>query len=234
MLSQAEFWYNFSFHSSLGCSPFHALYGYDPSFGAVPTVHGVSTTVTELVQDLKSQNHWLKEHLARAQNKMKMAADRHRTDQEFQVGDQVLLKLQPYAQSSLVNRPCPKLAFKYFGPFTVEEHIGRAAYRLDMPDHSQIHPVFHVSQLKPFLPNYTPVSSELPKVAELDAHNILPEAVLERRLVKKGNKTVPQALIKWTTLPTSMAIWEDWYALQSRFPGVLAGGPASSDGGKLS
>ena len=66
----------------------------------------------------------------------------------------------------------------------MEERIGRAAYRLDLPDHSQIHPVFLVSQLKPFQPNYTPVFSVLPKGAELDAHNLVPEVVLERRVVK--------------------------------------------------
>jgi len=93
MLSQAEFWYNSSFHSSLGCSPFRALYGHDPSVGAVPSKTESSTAATELVHNVKTQNLWLKEHLARAQNKMKMAADRHKTDKEFQVGDQVLLKL---------------------------------------------------------------------------------------------------------------------------------------------
>ena len=81
-----------------------------------------------------------------------MAADKHRLDQEHQVGDMVLLKLQPYAQSSLVNQPFPKLSFKYFGPYKVLERIGRAAYRLELPVDSQIHLVFHVSQLKPFTP----------------------------------------------------------------------------------
>ena len=114
----------------------------------------------------------------------------------------------------MVNRPCPKLAFKYFGPFRVEAQIGRATYRLDLPEHSQIHPVFHVSQLKPFLPNYTPVFSELPKVAKLDAHNLQLELILERRLVKKGGKAIPHVRVKWTTLPATMATWEDWYVLQ--------------------
>jgi hypothetical protein len=102
--------------------------------------------------------------------------------------EMVLLKLQPYAQSPLVNIPFTKLSFKYFGPYKVTHRIGRAAYQLDLPASSQLHPVFHVSQLKPFLPNYTPVFSDLPKVAELDVKGLYPEAVLERRLVKKGNR----------------------------------------------
>src|SRR6185437_7981589 len=122
----------------------------------------------------------------------------------------------------------PKLSFKYFGPYEVTERIGRASYRLDLPADSQIHPVFHVSQLKPFLPNFTPVFSELPKVAELDVQDLTPEAVLQGRLVKKGNKAVPQALVKGSKLPPQMAKWEDWYVVQEHFPGALPGGPASS------
>lgn len=69
----------------------------------------------------------LKQHLATAQNRMKLLADRHRSDRQFFVGEQVLLKLQPYAQHSVANRPFPKLAFKFFGPFTVVEKIGATA-----------------------------------------------------------------------------------------------------------
>jgi len=97
-----------------------------------------------------------------------------------------------------------------------------------LPENSQIHPVFHVSQLKPFLPNYTPVFSVLPKVAELDIQDLLPEEILERRLVKKGGKAVPQVLVKWSKLPAQMATWEDWYVLKERFPEALAAGAATS------
>ena len=99
---------------------------------------------------------------------MKLYADKQRQDVTFQVGDSVLLKLQPYAQSSLVNRPFPKLAMKYFGPYTILERIGACAYRLDLPAHSLIHPVFHVSQLKAFVPDHTPVYSDLPVNIQLE------------------------------------------------------------------
>lgn len=73
---------------------------------------------------------------------MKQMADRGQTPREFQVGELVLLKLQPYAQKIVVNRPYPKLSFKFFGPFNIVARIGAVAYKLDLPEHAPIHPIF--------------------------------------------------------------------------------------------
>jgi hypothetical protein len=75
----------------------------------------------------------LREQLAAAQNRMKLRADRLRTDRQFQVGDMVLLKLQPYVQQLVISRPCPKLAFKFFGPYKIVERVGAVAYHLELP-----------------------------------------------------------------------------------------------------
>jgi len=105
---------------------------------------------------------------------MKLTADKKRTDYQFAVGDQVLLKLQPYTQSSVANRPYPKLAYKYFGPYTVIQKVGTVAYRLQLPDDAQIHDVFHVSQLKPYTPDYTPIYDSLPVLSDLEATKATP------------------------------------------------------------
>jgi hypothetical protein len=60
----------------------------------------------------------------------------------------VYMKLQPYVQSNVMPRANQKLSFKHFGPFRVLEKVGVVAYKLQLPDHCQIHHVIYVSQLK--------------------------------------------------------------------------------------
>lgn len=88
-----------------------------------------------------------------------------------------------------------------------------------------------MSQLKPFTPNYTPVFSKLPKLTDLSSQDLLPEEILDRRLVKKGTRAIPQVLIKWTGIPTTSSTWEDFYVVKKRFPNVVAWGQATSGAG---
>jgi hypothetical protein len=232
-LSTAEFWYNTSVHSSIGCSPFKALYGHEPYMGTTP----VTTDLTEpevvtMFHERTQMDAKLKTHLAAAQNRMKMYADRQRTEKTFQVGEKVLLKLQPYAQSTVVNRPFPKLAHKFFGPYPILERVGQVSYKLELPTGCKVHNVFHVSQLKEYREDFTPVFSELPKMPLLDVIDTQPERVVDRRMVKKGNAAIVQVKVKWTGIPEEAATWEDWSTLKVRFPAVCAWGQAQFPGGK--
>ena len=147
------------------------------------------------------------------------------------MGESVLLKLQPYVQSSVVNRPCPKLAFKYFGPFTVLKRIGTVAYELELPAHALIHPVFHVSQLKPFTPNSVPVFSDLSKLVDLSGLEVKPVQILDRRLVRKGSHPVVQVKVAWSHLDAADSTWEDFDVLKARFPNELDWGQSTSGAG---
>jgi hypothetical protein len=162
-ISLAEFWYNSAFHSAIGMSPFQALYGYEPDLGAMPAPED-AMDLPAMLAHRQAQLDILKTNLAAARNRMKLKADRHRSEKEFSVGDKVLLKLQPYVQQSVICRRYPKLAFKYFGPYEILERVGKVAYKLQLRPGSSVHPVFHVSQIKEHRPDYTPVFAEFPKL----------------------------------------------------------------------
>jgi len=214
------------------CTPFKVLYGYDAPMLALPRLINIEDPdVTKWVKERNAFSAMLKEQLARAQLRMKQYADKGRTPREFQVGELVLLKLQPYAQKTVVNRPCPKLSFKFFGPYKIIARVGAVAYKLELPPDAHVHPVFHVSQLKPFHPCYSPVYTELPLLVDLSQGDVEPDQILNRRMVRKGNNAIVQVLVKWTGLPADAATWEDYEVVKVRFPTAHAWGQASFDAG---
>ncbi|KAH9681158.1 hypothetical protein KPL71_026857 [Citrus sinensis] len=161
-LGWAEFSYNTSFHTSIQMSSFKALYGREPP--VIPSYTGSSTSIQALDELLLERDALLtalKTNLLAAQHRMQQKANAHRRELELQVGDQVLVKLQPYRQISVANRLSNKLAKRYYGPFRVMERIGAVAYRLDLPPDSKIHPVFHISLLKPFHGQDLPPDSKI-------------------------------------------------------------------------
>lgn len=63
--------------------------------------------------------------MAQAIARMKFYADQHKIEKEFQVGDWVYLKLQPFKQQSVITKINQKLAAKYYGPYEITRRTGR-------------------------------------------------------------------------------------------------------------
>ena len=216
-LPWAEFWYNSSYQTAIGMTPFKILYGRDPPALLKSPVHDdVPFDVqTQLIQrdTLLSQ---LKTNLAKSQSRMKRFADTKRTDLSFQVGDYVFVKLQPYRQISLKLQRNHKLGLRYFGPFKILEKIGNVAYHLQLPPDARIHSVFHVSFLKPCtgdpLSEYIP----LPLLTTPEGPIIQPLDIINSRKVLVGNNWVTQLLIKWDGLDSCS--WESIQTLRNQFP----------------
>jgi hypothetical protein len=94
------------------------------------------------------------------------------------------------------------------------------AYKLQLPEGSQIHPVIHVSQLKKAIPPEVVVSPDA-KLNYINTDSVsIPMQVLQKRLHQVGNKMLPFARVQWDRLPPSWTTWEKLHLLPPQVPGV--------------
>lgn len=217
-LAMAEWWYNTTFHSAIGVSPYKALYSQNPPSLNFQSPATKVPAVDQFLRERAEVQRLVKENLVKAQERMVWYANKHRIDREFQVGEEVYLKLQPYRQSSVQVRPNHKLSARYFGPYKIIKRVGKVAYQLALPPGTRIHHTFHVSQLKKKIGNKHVVQTVLPEV--LDSHDpaATPTLVLGRKLIKKGNRPATMVLVQWSNGTPETATWELWEELTKRFP----------------
>ncbi|GKE55668.1 putative reverse transcriptase domain-containing protein [Tanacetum coccineum] len=126
-LPLVEFSYNNSYHSSVRCAPFEALYGRKYRSLIMWAEVGEGHLIgPELVQETTEKIKQIKDRLKTARDCQKSYADRRRKPLEFNVGDYII------------------------------EKVGLVAYRLDLPEElNGVHDTFHVSNLKKCLADPT-------------------------------------------------------------------------------
>lgn len=83
------------------------------------------------------------------------------------------------------------------------EKIGRLAYKLRIPPHWKIHPVFTIAQLEPYISS-DPYEWELPKQPpdlftdrEVKEESFVVDRLLNKQVVKKGKGLATEYLVKW-------------------------------------
>ena len=55
---------------------------------------------------------------------MKKQEDQGHSECQFEEGDHVFLRLQPYKKNSLKAKHCQKLEPKFYGPYKIINHVG--------------------------------------------------------------------------------------------------------------
>ena len=112
-------------------------------------------------------------------------------DLEFEVEDQVFLKLSPrkgVVRFGKRGKPNPR----YIRPFEIVDGIGPVAYRLDLPEEfSRVHNVFHISMLRKYISDSSHVL-ETPEIELRDdlSYEEQPVQILGREEKEICNKTV--------------------------------------------
>lgn len=197
-LHWAEFWFNTTFHSAANQTPFEAVYGRKPP--ALPR-WGLGETRVEAVQrellDRDEALRQLRTQLSRAQDRMQSQANAKRVEKSFAVGEWVFVKLRAHRQQSVVTRVHAKLAARYYGPYPIVARVGAVAYRLQLPEGSRVHPVFHISLLKKAIGEYEP-AMDLPEHLEGEGTEAVnPGNILATRTISAQGEDIPQVLVHW-------------------------------------
>ncbi|GJT41465.1 putative reverse transcriptase domain-containing protein [Tanacetum coccineum] len=197
-----EFSYNSSYHSSVRCALFEALYG----------------------RKCRSPIMWAK--VGKGQligPELKSYADKRRKPLEFSVGDFVLLKVSPW-KGKVRFRKKGKLAPRFVGPFEIVEKVGPVTNQLDLPEElNGVHDTFHVSNLKKCLADLT-LQVPLDEI-QVDAKlNFVEEPVeiMEREFKKLKRSRIAIVKVRWNSKHGPEFTWEREDQMKLKYPNLFS------------
>jgi hypothetical protein len=202
LLPQAEFSYNNHVSSTTSQTPFSIWYGEHPQFFPRSAREKKVPKAEELATEIERVNKETKAMIQMAQERYKEQADKGRGEEpSFNIGDKVWLNRAHIN----TDRPARKLDWRFLGPFTITEKIGRRAYKLQLPSAWKIHPVFHVSLLeKVNKDNFNRKPEPVPAIV-IDEHE---EWEVEEILDFKLRRKKPWYLVKWKGYGEEEQTWE--------------------------
>lgn len=146
-LSWVEYAHNSLPVSATGLSPFECSLGYQPP--VFPSAESEVTVPSTHAFVQRCHRTWrrARKTLLQVGARTKAQADRHRSKPPVYF---VVQKVWLSSKNIPLRTICNKLAPRFIGPFTVTKIISPVAIRLKLPPaYRRVHPVFHVSKLKP-------------------------------------------------------------------------------------
>jgi hypothetical protein len=165
----------------------------------------------------------IRENMRVAQTRQKSYADNRRRPQEFEEGDHIYLKVSPI-RGMRRFKVKGKLSPRFIGPFRIFGRVGEMAYQLELPDHlSDVHDVFHVSQLKKCLC----VTEEQLPMEELSVQGDLtyteyPIKILDTLTRVTRSKVIKMCKVQFSHHGEDEATWERQEELRVDFPHLFS------------
>jgi hypothetical protein len=212
MLVYVEFAYNNAVQSSTGFTPFHLLYGQNPTIPTSLISPKIETNVQATQESLTKMAELIKraqENIVQAQERQAKYANEHRREHKFNIGDQVLISSNNITPAYQMKKPTRKFQARFLGPYEITEEISPVSYRLDLRNTLRVHPVFHVSKLRPYQESnrekFPERAQAPPQPVEVDGWE---EYEVERILDKRIRFGKPNYLVKWKGYPDYDATWE--------------------------
>ena len=113
-----------------------------------------------------------------------------------------------------------KLAPRYIGPFPIVSRSGPVAYKLKLPPNlSQVHDVFHVSQLRRcFKDPIREVEHDMIELQPDLSYSEHPSRILDQSECKTRNKTIKFLKVQWSNHSEDEATWEREDRLREEYP----------------
>ncbi|GJT65006.1 putative reverse transcriptase domain-containing protein [Tanacetum coccineum] len=193
-----EFSYNNSYHSSMRCAPFEALYGRKCRSPIMWAKVGEGQLIgPELVQETT-------EKISQIKDRLKAARDRQKSVVRFGKKG--------------------KLAPRFVGPFEIVEKVGPVAYRLDLPEElNGVHDTFHVSNLKKCLADPT-LQVPLDEIRVDAKLNFVEEPVeiLEREFKKLKRSRIAIVKVRWNSKRGPEFTWEREDQMKLKYPHLFS------------
>jgi hypothetical protein len=148
-LPLAEFSCNNSYQESIKISPFESHYG-QPCCTPLSWSESGEWVVfgSDIVIEAEEKVKQIRANNLAAQSHKKSYADKRHHPLKFEVGDHVYLRVFPMKCVRRFDIK-GKLAPHYIGPYAIIDKCGPLSYQVELPSNlSEVHNVFHVSQLK--------------------------------------------------------------------------------------
>src|SRR4051812_10958306 len=219
----AEFSYNNSYQASLKMAPFAVLYGRKCRTALNWSETGERPLIgQDIIQHAEDQVRVIREHLKAAQSRPKSNYDRKQKEMGYQPGEYAYLRVTLMRGTHRFGIK-GKLAPRYIGPFRILSRSGPVAYRLELPPNlSQVHDVFHVSQLRRcFKDPIREVEHDMIELQQDLTYQEHPSRILDQSERKTRNKTTKFLKVQWSNHSEDETTWEREDCLREESPDLF-------------